>query len=397
MGEWQEATISAIADLALSSLDPSQLGDELVEYFSIPAYDAGSPQLVSCSQIHSNKFLVPEGSVLVSRINPHIPRVWLVDEASSRLRLCSTEFVPLRPRQPISPDFLYQVCRSPTFLNKLRELVTGTTGSHQRVDRTALLNIRVLLPPLSEQRAIAEILGALDDKIEANRRVARALEQRLSAMFLQFGFDELSDSDDDEVVTLSEILDVNPPRTRVTLDVAPYIDMAALPTDSALVTKPAFRQPKSGTRFINKDTLMARITPCLENGKVAFVDCLANNEVGTGSTEFLVLRPREPLPAQFAYFLARSRRFSAYAIQHMSGSSGRQRCSAEAIERYELAQPKSSDLIQFRELADPSFAMMRGMVNESARLADLRDALLPKLMSGEIRVRDAERIVEDAV
>jgi type I restriction enzyme S subunit len=254
----------------------------------------------------------------------------------------------------------------------------------------------VAIPPVYEQRAIAEVLGALDDKIEANRRVARSLEERLAAVFAQYGFDAAGDLDSN-AASLMEIVDVNPPRGKPDREVASYIDMAALPTDSALVARSAVRERKSGARFVNGDTLMARITPCLENGKVAYVDCLEDTEVGTGSTEFLVLRPREPLPSQFAYFLARSERFSSYAVQHMSGSSGRQRCPAEAIERYKIARPNVSDVRAFGELADPSFALMRANVNESLILASLRDALLPKLLSGELRVRDAESIVGEAV
>jgi type I restriction enzyme S subunit len=299
------------------------------------------------------------------------------------------------PTPVVDKTFLFYLLRylRPTFIQIARNKQTTGLGHVTRRDLEAL---SVGVPPFSEQRAIAEVLGALDDKIEANRRVARLLEQRLSAMFLQFGFDELGNSGND-VVRLCEIIEVNPPRMKIELEVASYIDMAALPTDSALVAKPAYRKPKSGARFVNGDTLMARITPCLENGKVAFVDCLASTEVGTGSTEFLVLRPREPLPAEFAYFLARSERFSTYAVQHMSGSSGRQRCPAEAIERYKIARPDMIELASFGDLAGPAFAMMRATVNESVVLADLRDTLLPKLMSGELRVRDAELLVEDAV
>jgi type I restriction enzyme S subunit len=142
---------------------------------------------------------------------------------------------------------------------------------------------------------------------------------------------------------------------------------------------------------------MARITPCLENGKVAYVDCLHERETGVGSTEFIVLRPKAPLPPQFAYFIARSERFLEYAVRQMSGSSGRQRCPADAIERYQISAPDGPTAATFAALAEPSFGMMRAAVNESFLLAELRDALLPKLLSGEMRVRPAGPLVEAPV
>lgn len=297
----------------------------------------------------------------------------------------------LKPIAPIDPRWAYY--------QLLTQDINGRDSGSAipSLSRSDFGSLAVQVPPLAEQRAIASILGALDDKIEANRRVARSIELLLAAIFSGCNFDDDSGSSGDAPSTLADIVDVNPRRPKSDRDVASYVDMAALPTNSALVAKAGSRQPKSGARFVNGDTLMARITPCLENGKVAYIDCLADGEVGTGSTEFLVLRPREPIPSQFAYFLARSERFSSYAIQHMSGSSGRQRCSAEAIERYKIARPNLAEVERFRTLADPSFAMMRAIVDESLILAEFRGALLPKLLSGELRVRDAEALVGEAV
>jgi len=296
------------------------------------------------------------------------------------------------PREDVDRTFFYYLLRylNPNFVGIARNKQTTGLGHVTRRDLEA---IEAGLPPLSEQRAIAEVLGALDDKIEANRRVSSLLEGRLSVSFASGGFDE----EGDYPVRLTDLVEIGPVRPKATGDTTPYVDMAALPTDSALVAHASERPPKSGTRFINGDTLMARITPCLENGKVAYVDCLDDGQTGVGSTEFIVLRPRDPLPTQFTYFLARSGRFAKYAVRHMSGSSGRQRCPVEALERYELTQPDPTVVAGFSALAEPSFASMRASLNESLLLTSLRDALLPKLLSGELRVRDAESLVEEVV
>ena len=94
------------------------------------------------------------------------------------------------------------------------------------------------------------------------------------------------------------------------------------------------REFTSGTRFRNGDTLLARITPCLENGKTAFVQFLHEGTVGWGSTEFIVMCSTPVVPPEFTYLLARDSRFRSEAIQSMTGTSGRQRAQAEALATY---------------------------------------------------------------
>lgn len=150
-------------------------------------------------------------------------------------------------------------------------------------------------------------------------------------------------------------------------------------------------------RFVNGDTLVARITPCLENGKTAFVDFLAKGQVGRGSTEYIALRPKAPLPPEFAYCLARSDGFKDFAIQSMTGSSGRQRVPAQALEHFKLAIGPVPLAQQFGRSVGPLFERSSHAVAESRTLAALRDTLLPKLISGELRVQAAEQLIEEIV
>ena len=95
-----------------------------------------------------------------------------------------------------------------------------------------------------------------------------------------------------------------------------------------------------GSKFCNGDTIMARITPCLENGKTAYVDILADGEVAFGSTEFIVMRARAGISdPQFVYYLATSPAFRNVAIKSMVGSSGRQRVQQGVLDEHELTVP----------------------------------------------------------
>jgi type I restriction enzyme S subunit len=291
--------------------------------------------------------------------------------------------------------------------------------------RAAVYMLDLDVPPLEEQRAIAHILGTLDDKIELNRRMSETLEAMARALFKSWFVDfdpvrakaegrdpglpqpladlfpaRLVDSELGEipegweVAPLPEVVEVNPTRSlRKGVD-APYLDMANMPTHGHAADEVVKRVFGSGMRFINGDTLVARITPCLENGKTAFVDFLQEDQVGWGSTEYIVLRPKSPLPEEYAYCLARSAEFREFAIQSMTGTSGRQRVPAEALAHFRVAVPPRPIAEAFGRAVKPRFARVGAAVRESRTLASLRDALLPKLISGELRVKDAEKSIE---
>lgn len=321
--------------------------------------------------------------------------------------------------------------------------------------REAFYALPVRVPPLAQQRAIAHILGTQDDKIELNRRMNETLEAIARSIFKSWfvDFDPVIDNalragnlipsafaekaarrremiacdkaegrdrglpkhiaclfpdrfEDTEqgaiprgwgAVYLSEIIDVNPSRALRKGDKAPYLDMANMPTQGHTPDALIDRAFSSGMRFINGDTLIARITPCLENGKTAYVDFLVDGQVGWGFTEYIVLHPKLPFPGEFGYCIARSPEFREFAIQSMTGTSGRQRVPPDALLDYLLCVPPDPIAFQFGKIVQPLFAKGRQLVKESRILAALRHALLPKLISGQLRVKDAERFMGNAV
>ena len=255
-----------------------------------------------------------------------------------------------------------------------------------------LKQIEIPVPPLPEQRAIADVLGSLDDKIELNRRTNATLESMARAMFKAW-FVESEDAKGWNVVPLPEVIDVNPSRSLKKGESAPYLDMANMPTQGHRAIEWIDRPFGSGTKFINGDTLLARITPCLENGKTAFVDFLADSQVGWGSTEYIILRPKPPLPVEYGYYLARSEELRNHTIQNMTGTSGRQRAPASCFDKYMLAVPPASLANRFGNFARSVIAKIRSNDEQSRTLAALRDALLPRLMSGEVRLKDVEKAI----
>ena len=107
------------------------------------------------------------------------------------------------------------------------------------------------------------------------------------------------------------------------------------------------------------------------------------------------MRPRPPLPLEYGYFLARYDDFRAHAIANMTGSSGRQRVAATCFEQFLVAEPTEKIARAFGDVAGPFMRMMKANVEESRTLAALRDTLLPKLLSGELRVSAVVKTMAD--
>jgi type I restriction enzyme S subunit len=289
--------------------------------------------------------------------------------------------------------------------------------------------LEIPLPPLATQRAIAHILGALDDKIELNRKTNETLEAMARALFQSWFVDfdpvrakaagrapdgmdeataklfpsEFEQSELGEVpkgwiwTKLKSVAELNPSRALSRGIVAPYVEMSNLPTSGHQPLEWPRREFGSGTRFVNGDTLLARISPCLENGKTGYVDFLEEGQIGWGSTEYIVIRPCPPLPSEWGYLLARDSQFRLFAAKKMEGTTGRQRVAAASVGEYRLVLPTAQVSRRFGEWLRSAFGCLSAACDESRTLAALRDALLPKLLSGELAIRDAETFVSRAV
>ena len=243
--------------------------------------------------------------------------------------------------------------------------------------------IKLNLPEIKEQQRIARVIENLNNKIEINNKINDNLQQQAFLLFERL----LINSAHTEC-TLDCIASINPKRNLSKNKIARCIEMSRLSTESAFPSGWEEKIFNGGMRFANGDTLLARITPCLENGKAAFINFLDPSEVAFGSTEYIVLASKGIVPPEFLYCLVRSSAFREYAIKNMNGSSGRQRVSADSIGNFKLPHPKAEALMQFQHIVSPFFQKMKFNFLENLHLTALRDTLLPKLMSGEIDVSD---------
>ena len=151
---WRPWTVADLARHHRSSVSPAQNPEVLFEHYSIPAYDADqAPLLELGASIRSNKTIVPRDSVLLSKLNPVVARVWIPAAPCYGLPVCSTEFLALTPRRPASLALLYCLFLNTRFRQMMEGMVTGTSKSHQRVSPTALLSRTVLYADPAVMRA----------------------------------------------------------------------------------------------------------------------------------------------------------------------------------------------------------------------------------------------------
>ncbi len=181
--------------------------------------------------------------------------------------------------------------------------------------------------------------------------------------------------------TLADIAEVNPVRQLAKGEVARCFEMATLPTRGCIPTGDALKPYNGGVRFINGDTLIARITPCLENGKAAYINILEDGEVAFGSTEYIVFAPKGNVPSCFYYFLIRNSKFVTFALQFMNGSSGRQRVSGEELASFPLLSPSDADLKAFEKVGSMALEQMKCHTEEILLLKQLQETITATLSS----------------
>lgn len=305
----------------------------------------------------------------------------------------------------VEPQYLHYYLRDENVIGWIANQAVGATMPN--LNTKILRSVPVSLPDLPTQRRIAGILSAYDDLIENNLRRIKILEEMAQSLyrewFVHFRIPakvltkaglppEIKFVDSPmgkipegwEVKKLTEAVQVRPKVPVPKNTEIPFVPMGSLSENSMLIGETETRSKASGARFQNGDTLFARITPCLENGKTGFVQFLPDDEtVCCGSTEFIVLRSQTVCP-EYVYLMARSEPFRDNAIKSMSGATGRQRVREECFDQFLLAQPPPTLLDCFQSITRPQFQLSHSLHHRNKSLRETRDLLLPKLLPSNI-------------
>ena len=336
-------------------------------------------ELKSVDAPNSDKYILKPNDIVFARTGGSTGRNYFYDGSDGVFVYAGFLIKFSIDPEKVNPKYVKYYCRSKQYNDWVQSFNTGSTRGN--INAQTFGNMEIPLPERKQQDYLVSILEPIDEKIRNNKQVNDNLQQQAFSVF-----DNLIANAENNDYTVSDYAFLNPKRTLAKNQVARSIDMSQLSTSGAFPSGWEMKPFNGGMRFTNGDTLLARITPCLENGKTAFIDFLDDGEVAFGSTEYIVLAPKNDTPPEMLYCLARYPAFVDFAVKNMNGSSGRQRVSAETVEQYRLPLFDKHSLVLFKEVVSPMFLKMRYNSLENMRLAELRDALLPKLMSGEIDI-----------
>ncbi len=289
-------------------------------------------------------------------------------------------------------NFIYYLIKA--HKEGIASIASGAT--FPEVSASKVKQYKIKLPPLTNQKKIAKILSNYDDLIDNNLSSIKLLEESAKLAyeewFLRFRIDgKKLDIDPDtglpfgwEKRKLTDVIELNP-LTKIEKGVEhPFIPMSSLSETNMVISDIEKRISTAGTKFKNLDTLLARITPSLENGKTGFVQCLEDNEIASGSTEFIVMRSTTKISPYYVYSLARTENFREIAIQSMSGSDGRQRVKVKVFEKILLNVPSKEIRDKYHLEMKKIFNEVQLLYNQNQLLKEARDILLPRLMTGMI-------------
>jgi len=162
---WKWGLISDLVNHSKDTISPYVFPEKTFFHYSIPSYDEGKwPSVEKGKSIKSNKFLVKTNSILVSKLNPRMPRIWAVGEIDESNSVCSTELQVFVPKKKWNYSYVYFSFNSGEMKDEMESLVTGTSGSHQRVRPEDMLNLKIVIPDEDVLQKFEDIGYCLQEK-----------------------------------------------------------------------------------------------------------------------------------------------------------------------------------------------------------------------------------------
>ena len=340
-----------------------------------------------------NAVAFAKGDILVSNIRPYFKKIWQADKNGG----CSADVLCFRTNKKVDSNYFYYLLSQQTFFDYM---MSGSKGCKMpRGDKKQIMQWEVELPTLEEQQQIASILSSLDSKIELNRRINDNLEQQAQALFKSWFVD--NSNPNLEETSLSEVASF----------VGGYSYTGEELTDCSNIAMATIKNfgrnggfKADGFKGINPS---AKLKEChyanLFDILVAHTDLTQNADV-IGNAELLLtcgkydsiifsmdlvkVLPKETFPYRFLLAaMLRNKLFKGHSLGYVNGTTVLH-LSKKALPDFEIRKPSDSESKMMDEVLASYYKRMAELLQENDRLISLRDTLLPKLMSGELKIND---------
>ena len=403
--EWAVVKLGQVVTVSTKVVNPSTVGAK--RYVGLEHIQSGSVRLRhwgKADDVRSLKTRFQQGDVLYGKLRPYLDKAVLAEWEG----VCSTDILVLKAQESLLSEFLVFLVHTPQFIEYAVSTMTGV--NHPRTSWKALRTFALPLPPIGEQRAIAYVLRTVQRAKEATEGVIAALRQlKKSLMQHLFTYGPVPVTERDRVPLKETEIGPIPAHWRVVKlgDVAvfsankrprgqnkssliPFIPMSLLPQETMYVLQWEMRRAteiRSGIAIRNGDFLLAKITPCFENGKQGIVRGIPGGW-GYATTEVIPIRPSGELHVEYLALYLRQPRVRQELAAKMEGTTGRQRLPKTVV--HQLLTPLPP-LDEQREIARILQAVDQKIAAEEDRRGALEavfKSLLQQLMTGRIRVKD---------
>ncbi len=332
--------------------------------------------------------------------------------------LVSPAYVVARPFPETDAAYYAYLFRTAAYMREIDVFSRGIVPDRNRLYWESFKQMPSVYPPLDEQRLIVRFLdwhGAQTAKlVRAKKKIIALLNEQKQAIIHRAvtrgldpnaklkpsGIPWLGDVPETwEVKRLKNVCRINPSKTaakhRAADELATFLPMERVSSDGqidASMQLPISELATGFTYFERGDVILAKITPCFENGKGAALDGLPT-EVGFGSTEFIVLRASRAIDQRFLYLLTFEAQFRRLGVESMTGSAGQQRISQEFVANHFVAIPERSEQVRIIAALGTSTSEFDSTIDaayrEIALIQEFRTRLIADVVTGKLDVRAA--------
>ena len=387
MSEWREVEINEIIDMANTGLDaikraPIVENDTGIKCMRIQDVSQNKSfenwGFTDVEEKNYKKFQLKKNDIIIARTGATVGvNRFIYSDLKS---VFNNGLIRIRVDHiTCLSKFLYYHFRTDNFYSFI-ESISGGTSSQPNMQINVLLSYAIQLPPLPEQKAIAEVLSSLDDKIDLLHRQNKTLEQMAETLFRQWFVEEAGE--DWEEGMLGDVA-VNVRSSVKISDIQEdmkYVGLEHIDRRNITLNNYGFGGEVNSNKsaFETHDILFGKLRPYFH--KVCFASFS-----GICSTDILVLRPKQPEYFFYCLFVFFQNDVVEYANLG-SGGTRMPRTNWSVLKQYPIAIPNVDAIVRFNEIVEPAIKKITYNINQIRTLENLRDTLLPKLMTGEVRI-----------
>ena len=330
-------------------------------------------------------YIIQNGDILIAMTGATVGKIAL-----------NTEKKPLLLNQRVGrfihntnilSKYLYYVLLSDAFYNKVQYKASG--AGQPNISPTEIGNIRIPVPPsLEEQLDIVDVFDAADRIFRLRTACIESAQSLIPALFQEMFGDINNNIHSLPISEIKSCVEINP--TKIVMndnDDVTFLGMKDVTENGQidLSTIKKYEEVKKGfTSFKNDDVLLAKITPCFENGKAAIAKNLVNN-TGFGSTEFYVLRPNQnKILPEYLYSIVKSSRFSEMGRSNMKGAAGQKRLIKDFVSNYKFLLPDIPQQKLFAAKVQEIEEYIKSQQAELENAKTLFQSLLHHAFTGEL-------------